>query len=508
MTYDIFISHSSADKLAAEEVAEVAREAVDGQTVTPFYFENDKDGLGRISERLVEMIRESKALVVVLTTSALRSGWVPFEIGVAKISGKEILIYIPDSPAPAVRLPGYLADYRRATTPEELTDELRRILDPPGPRFRGDFVLTVGGANGEYTLRLNKDGFRSTLERGEKHEVRAESLLGGSGVNYTLKLLSCGIPTLPILAIGNDELGREIKAKILHAIEGKAFEDQVRWFVERSDFFVPGLKTPRSTIAVDGDSRTIFKEQVETAERFYEHLGSRLETLNDHVMNCIKAVMIGHLTADGFRSNVSCSDTCTGRIIEHFSARNRLIFANIGDSQIRNGYDYWEPVMKKVDILQLNLNEMRGLFEKDKSIGSLGEIIGSLIKNQKVSIITLDKFGAISTYGAQPNVVYLAWPFDLDVVDTTGAGDAFGSGVVSALYDHRKLNQGTISNAVDEGRLWAAFTCTHLGGSSMCPSPGELATFMAAVLPGGAHPVHVADINGYYEIFRILDKSY
>ncbi|MGL5083654.1 MAG: hypothetical protein ACRC8A_19400, partial [Microcoleaceae cyanobacterium] len=72
------------------------------------------------------------------------------------------------------------------------------------------YILVVGSGNGEYILKPEQD-----LELGKKHLVEATSLIGGSGINYTLRLMKAGFPVLPILPIGRDALGHQIQAELL-----------------------------------------------------------------------------------------------------------------------------------------------------------------------------------------------------------------------------------------------------------------------------------------------------
>ncbi len=70
-------------------------------------------------------------------------------------------------------------------------------------------ILVVGGGNSEEILILN-----SELDIGEKHKVETESLIGGSGVNYVMRLLTHGYDVFPILPIGKDAIGKEIRKNI------------------------------------------------------------------------------------------------------------------------------------------------------------------------------------------------------------------------------------------------------------------------------------------------------
>jgi hypothetical protein len=59
-----------------------------------------------------------------------------------------------------------------------------------------DSILVVGGGNGEYILELDGD-----LEIGQKNLAHSRSLIGGGGINQTLRLLKAGYSPLPILPL-------------------------------------------------------------------------------------------------------------------------------------------------------------------------------------------------------------------------------------------------------------------------------------------------------------------
>ena len=124
-------------------------------------------------------------------------------------------------------------------------------------------------------------------------------------------------------------------------------------------------------------------------------------------------------------------------------------------------------------------------------------------------MITLDKFGAIATCGHKPRGVYIAWPHDLaNIVDTTGAGDAFGSGLVASMFsgnDH-------LADGLERASLWAAYACTTLGAANDCPTPDELKMFESTIPPSLRGEMDVTvQMTGIRDIDRMLwlfDRAY
>ncbi|MGF1493308.1 MAG: hypothetical protein ACFBSC_12805 [Microcoleaceae cyanobacterium] len=93
-------------------------------------------------------------------------------------------------------------------------------MNQPHP---SSYVLVIGGANGEYLIKPEKK-----IVLGEKHVAGTNSLIGGSGINYSLRLLKAGFWALPILPLGQDSLGEWIQAQLLAETEALQLPDVIR----------------------------------------------------------------------------------------------------------------------------------------------------------------------------------------------------------------------------------------------------------------------------------------
>ena len=396
-------------------------------------------------------------------------------------------------------------------------------------------ILVIGSGNAETVLDLQSD-----LVIGQKHNVRRAELYGGSGVNYTLRLTKYdGTRVLPILSIGADPIGINIRNALLDAMAstmpslagpGKAGgqEDEearisVFDFVAGTDFFCQGLTTPQSTIITVQDQRTILREEMQGAERFGAFAGRRLDDLQalDGRSVSIGAVMIGHIVADRPGLSPGGAGSITKAVIERYRDK-AILFANFGESQYCLGAPFWEDTLPALTAFQLSIQEAREFFGacrlSDRTSGGVRPLLSEMIRwfqeRQITAVITLDRFGAVATYRGEEGV-FFAPAFDLDrFEDSTGAGDAFGAGLVHTLC-YAGCKAGPCAEgfraALKQARMWAAHACTTRGATSHCPTCAELDAFEEHLWLNGQDPangIDCRDLPSWEGIFRILDRAY
>ncbi|ELR99897.1 carbohydrate kinase family protein [Gloeocapsa sp. PCC 73106] len=356
-------------------------------------------------------------------------------------------------------------------------------------------ILVVGGANGEYLLELLEN-----FEVGQKNLVDTQNLIGGGGVNYTLRLLNMGYPALPILPLGDDELGKKIQTELVIESQKVLRKTEVKDFISSPLFLDSQITTQLSTIAIQGDSRTIFTEKPLGVETFKEHIEKQLNSVVKPLL--IECIVICDIHADNGDLYPDNQGKCTEYLINSFQD-NAFIYANFGRSQINLGYQFWQPMLAKLSILQLNIKELKTLFGADYQ--SLALTVETLIKDKINALITLDKFGSIGVYWREPTRIIFAHPYPLNEVrDTTGAGDAFGAGIVSQLYTKRNFSWLDFYDAIAEARVWSAYACTQLGGGANCPNPEELYQMFTPNNLG----MEVRNQDSIRTILDLLDKIY
>ncbi|MDO8489987.1 MAG: carbohydrate kinase family protein [bacterium] len=116
---------------------------------------------------------------------------------------------------------------------------------------------------------------------------------------------------------------------------------------------------------------------------------------------------------------------------------------NPGDQQLRAGVRALEPVLRACQLLIVNKEEVAMLLEKP--VRDFKEALHELRELGPEIVIITD--GSHGSYGFDGHQAYFAKPLPSHVIEMTGAGDSFSTGVLSALSAGKKL---------DVALLWGA----------------------------------------------------
>ena len=362
-----------------------------------------------------------------------------------------------------------------------------------------NLILIVGSGNVEYVINLGKE-----LVPDQKYLVPFHNLIGGSGVNYTLRLLNAGFQVFPIISIGNDTLGYNIRRHILNFSKNVSFSAKILSYIRSENFFVRNIKTPRTFIIVEKKCRTIFAEEIEKKENFSNHLKNSLSYLNT-IRENINCVIIGHIQSDHSDQRGTIPGESTKHVIDSFYNKS-LIFANFGYSQISLGAGFWEEYLKKISIFQLNLSELKAFFNKMKVKMCLSEIIEWFRDRCITCVITLDKLGAIGTFKDGKDGVVFSRPYKVKgFVDSTGAGDAFGAGLVSKINHKVDFTFSDFHDSIAEASCWAAYACTKIGGAWNCPDRESLMEFRRNMEKDNYNHLEVLSIKKANRVLKGFD---
>lgn len=356
-------------------------------------------------------------------------------------------------------------------------------------------VVTVGGASAERVLTVAPTAHRP----GGKHTLPPEKIIaGGSAVNHACRLLSAGVGTVPVVPMCRDSGGEIVQATLLDAASRGGLGDELL-----QELFVEGdYSTPFTTILNVGEERTIYTEfSDELFLPFEEHVRGRVSDLD---LAAVGAVMIGHLHCDRERAP-GLAGRVTEHVVEACRAQGTPIFANFGSSQFRAGADRWASVLPELACFQLDIQEVRAFLSGPVgSWPSLREVLDYFAERCTV-VVTMERMGAVGRLKGSENVVH-TWPYAIEPTDTTGAGDAFGAGLVSAMLQRPIEDDESLRAAMDRGGLFAAYACTTRGGADRCPTRATLEAFHAE--NARVLATEVAPVNTSGKMLRLLDLAF
>lgn len=130
----------------------------------------------------------------------------------------------------------------------------------------------------------------------------------------------------------------------------------------------------------------------------------------------------------------SLSSTKWPSILEKIIQQKKLIAWNPGVTQLKAGYLKLKKFISKTDVLILNKDEAielclsAGIALPNWELKKIAEVVWSM--GTKISLITDGMNGAGAYYGGK---YYFVKPHHLKAIDTTGAGDCFGSTFIAGL---------------------------------------------------------------------------
>ncbi len=281
-----------------------------------------------------------------------------------------------------------------------------------------------------HNLRFLKETNELCIKFGEKITVdKAEILLGGNAANVAVGTSRLGLNTALVAEIGIDEFAQKIINTLL--IENVDTSSVLQTEGQQSSF---------STIINFKKERTIFSEHVRRNHNFqFENISTKWVYLTSLGEEWTKAY---DKTVD-FVKKTNC----------------RLAF-NPGTLQIAAGKKSIENVLLITDVLFVNKEEAMTILNPSADGSNIDELLRSLRKiGPKIAVITDGENGsyAIDEKGntSRKGVV------ETQVIEKTGAGDAYSSGFLSALINNKPIN-----NAMDWGARNSASVINKVGAQA------------------------------------------
>ncbi len=261
--------------------------------------------------------------------------------------------------------------------------------------------------------------------------------IGGAPANFAYHVTQMGANGIIISAVGNDDLGKEIMDSIKSQNIGN--------FIQVSHSFPTGVVEVR----LDQKGVPVFNIIENVA---WDYIGVPDEAME--IVSQADAICYGTLAQrmDSSRHNIR-------RLVKEVVKNEHLTVFDI--NLRRNFYDKntIEKSLKYTNVLKLNSEELKILSTFFKLPDGEIEACKNLIDRFELNVIALTKGEEGSYIFDNKDESFLA-SAKVDIVDTTGAGDAFTAALVMGLLNERPIRE-IHQAAVD----LSAFVCSHRGAT-------------------------------------------
>jgi len=255
---------------------------------------------------------------------------------------------------------------------------------------------------------------------GDKIPVKGiDYSIGGNAANNVVGTKRLGINSALVLTLGDDLVGNQIVEKL------KEENVDLTYVIQQ-----PSTTSNYSVVVSYGGERTIF---VYHAPRSYEFPVS------------LPKVPWVYLTSMG-----ESFQPFYNHILEWFAKNPETKVAfNPGSYQLRAKKEIVEPVLRRTYLLYVNREEAEKISGFGDSNGREKDLLKAVAsKGPKIPVITDGERGSYAYDGEH---FYKANTMPVDAYERTGAGDAYGSGFISALIKGKDLKEamvwGTVNSA-------------------------------------------------------------
>lgn len=267
---------------------------------------------------------------------------------------------------------------------------------------------------GETTCKMDTKQCLISFSYGDKIPVRnLEFSIGGNAANNSIGASRLGISTAVVLTLGDDNVGESILKKL-----GNEGVD-ITYVVQQ-----PSTSSNYSTIINFSGERTIF---VHHAPRSYEF------PVNLPVAPWVYLTSMG----ESFRPFYI-------HLVEWIKNNPQIKLAfNPGSWQMRSNFEDIQDVMGLSYLIFVNKEEAIQLTKLGKGIEDRDLLIALNRLGPKICVVTDGENGATAYDGINGKFLKIG-VLSVDLYEKTGAGDAFGAGVLSALIHGKTLDEALV----------------------------------------------------------------
>jgi len=298
-------------------------------------------------------------------------------------------------------------------------------------------VLTIGAATKDIFVASSHfervvsavapDGFSACLPMGSKIAVDLmETSSGGGATNAAVTFARFGFSTGCLVRVGTDTAGEDI----VHELEREKINtSHVQWDTKHG--------TATSIIFLSGHgSRCIL-----TARGASQHVQTSV------LKKGIKAKWIYLTSLGGHMTQLK-------EVFAAAKAAKCLIAWNPGNGELEYGLKTLAPFLAQTDILIMNREEAAQLAHTAPRM--LDDILMKLGHVPKMALVLTD--GGRGAYATTRGSTWHVAAIKGNRINTTGAGDAFGSGFTASL-----IKDADLELALKVGALNALGVVTHMG---------------------------------------------
>lgn len=299
-------------------------------------------------------------------------------------------------------------------------------------------IIVAGSLNMDLVFSVDR-----LPEKGET--MKGQGFLmnpGGKGANQATCCSKLGAKVYMIGSVGSDVLGQNM-------IETLEKSGVVTDFIKKVNNTSTGVA---GIIVIDGDNRIILEPAANNSVDF-----SQIECVLEKITS----------PGDIFLTQFEIPYQTVLLSIKKAKSLNMITILNPAPS-----YIFDEIFYKYIDVITPNEIEaemITGFKRTDKNFNQ--KVIEFFLqKGVKEVILTLGKDGVV--YGKEG--VFLTFPvWDVDVVDTTAAGDTFVGTIASEL-----AKDTAVEDAISKATAAAAITVSRHGAQAAIPTESEIFAFM------------------------------
>lgn len=309
------------------------------------------------------------------------------------------------------------------------------------------------------------------LEKGSKIEVTdIVSQTGGGATNVAVAFKRLGFTPVPIIKIGNDQAGIFITEQLKNSGIGTRFVIVDHHHHTGISYIIPSFEGDRTIFAHRGANAYLHEQDIPLDE-----------------LDSCQFVYLTSLSGTASQNLIS--------IVQRAKKHNLPVAVNPGVSQLSAGSKTLEQALTYIDILILNSQEAQTFLsrinvaretERECPIEptKLPELINSLacIENSNFDLkdfcreilsrgpsIVVVTNGAEGVYVAHQKSLHFCPSLPIQVINTLGAGDAFGSCFAASIF--QKLD---IQHAIMRGMLNSAAVIAQEGAKTGLLTAQEL----------------------------------